>query len=70
MFTALQPLFKHVYEEKDRNAFPHVTRWYTTVANQPEVLQVVGKMELCVKAAQFDSKKYADLHSKVPRYLI
>ncbi|CAH8826555.1 unnamed protein product [Trichobilharzia szidati] len=65
VFTALHPLFTHVYEENDRKPFPHVVRWYTTVANQPEVMKVVGKSSFCVKAAQFDAKKYAELHGKV-----
>ncbi|CAH8434592.1 unnamed protein product [Heterobilharzia americana] len=64
VFTALHPLFTHVYEEKDRKPFPHVVRWYTTVANQPEVIKVVGESSFCIKAAQFDAKKYAALHSK------
>ncbi|CAH8432499.1 unnamed protein product [Schistosoma turkestanicum] len=66
VFTALHPLFTHVYEEKERNSYPHVVRWYTTIANQPEVLKVVGQSTLCVKAAQFDAKKYAELHKKTP----
>lgn len=65
VFTALHPLFTHVYEENDRKSYPHVIRWYTTIANQPEVLNVVGTCTFCVKAAQFDAKKYAELHKKV-----
>ncbi|CAH8490960.1 unnamed protein product [Schistosoma rodhaini] len=64
VFTALHPLFTHVYEENDRKSYPHVVRWYTTIANQPEVLNVVGPSTFCVKAAQFDAKKYAELHKK------
>ncbi|CAH8441352.1 unnamed protein product [Schistosoma haematobium] len=64
VFTALHPLFTHVYEENDRKSYPHVIRWYTTIANQPEVLNVVGTCTFCVKAAQFDAKKYAELHKK------
>nr|CAX71935.1 eukaryotic translation elongation factor 1 gamma [Schistosoma japonicum] len=65
VFTALHLLFTHVYEEKDRKPYPHVVRWYTTIANQPEVLKVVGPSSFCIKAAQFDAKKYAELHKKV-----
>nr|CAX71930.1 eukaryotic translation elongation factor 1 gamma [Schistosoma japonicum] len=67
VFTALHLLFTHVYEEKDRKPYPHVVRWYTTIANQPEVLKVVGPSSFCIKAAQFDAKKYAELHKKVLR---
>lgn len=64
VFTALHPLFTHVYDEQCRKPFPHVVRWYLTIANQPEVIDIVGKTVLCLKAAQFDAKKYAELHQK------
>ncbi|KAF7261879.1 hypothetical protein EG68_00870 [Paragonimus skrjabini miyazakii] len=64
VFTALHPLLTHVLDEAGRKPYPHLIRWYTTVANQPEVLEVVGQMQFCVKEAQFDAKKYAELHSK------
>ncbi|TGZ57375.1 hypothetical protein CRM22_009942 [Opisthorchis felineus] len=64
VFTTLHPLFTHVLDEAGRKPYPHVVRWYTTIANQPYVSEVVGKMELCVKEAQFDAKKYAELHPK------
>ena len=38
--------------------FGNVTRWFTTIMNQPEALRVLGVTELCVKAAQFDGTWY------------
>ncbi|TPP65689.1 Eukaryotic translation elongation factor 1 gamma [Fasciola gigantica] len=62
VFTALYLLFTHVCDENYRKHYPHVVRWYTTIANQPQVMEVVGKVDMCSKEASFDAKKYAELH--------
>lgn len=62
VFTALYLLFTHVCDEECRNHYPHVVRWYSTIANQPQVMEVVGKVVMCSKEATFDAKKYAELH--------
>ncbi|CAL8079862.1 unnamed protein product [Calicophoron daubneyi] len=62
VFTALQPLFTHVLDKAHRDQYPHVLRWYTTIANQKEVVDVVGPVNFCSQEAHFDAKKYAELH--------
>ena len=41
-----------------------MTRWYTTVMNQPQVVSVSGKPKLCDKMAQFDAKKFNEMSGK------
>lgn len=57
-------LFTHVLDPSVRNTFENVTRWFVTFVNQPNVVKVIGKVELAEKMAQFDGKKYAELHPK------
>jgi elongation factor 1-gamma len=38
----------------------NVTRWFTTVINQPNVKAVIGEIVLCTKMAEFDAKKFAE----------
>lgn len=56
LYSALQMLFEHLLDEAARRPYPHLVRWFTTVANQPEVKKVVGEMKLCVTPAVFDPK--------------
>ncbi|XP_064623516.1 elongation factor 1-gamma-like [Lineus longissimus] len=60
----LLALYQHVLEPSFRAPFPHVNRWFTTLINQPNFKAVIGEFKLCVKMAQFDSKKYAELNKK------
>lgn len=53
-----------VCDPEFRKPYPNVTRWFETVVNQPNVKSVVGEVKLCEKMAQFDPKKYNDLHPK------
>merc|ERR1712113_530639 len=39
----------------------NTNRWFTTIVNQPEVKKVIGDFKLCVKMAQFDAKKFAEV---------
>ncbi|CAH8449943.1 unnamed protein product [Dicrocoelium dendriticum] len=64
VFTVFHPLFTYVLDEQNRKPYPHLVRWFMTVANQPNVIQVVGEVNLCVKEAHFDAQKYAELHPK------
>lgn len=45
----------------------NVTRWFTTIMNQPEVLRVLGVTELCTKSAQFDAKLFNANNPKTPK---
>ena len=49
----LLPAFTRVLDTKARNNFRHVTRWFKTIINQPEVAGVVGEVKLCDKEATF-----------------
>merc|ERR1711953_1100996 len=49
-------LYKQVLEPAFRKPFVNVTRWFTTVINQPNVKAVLGQVNLCAKMAEFDAK--------------
>merc|ERR1712042_186010 len=57
-------LYKQVLEPAFRKPFVNVTRWFTTVVNQPNVKGVLGDFVLCSKMAEFDSKKWAEFSGK------
>jgi len=57
-------LFKFVLDPAFRNSYGNVTRWFTTVVNQPNMKAVIGDFALCTKMAEFDSKKYAEFSGK------
>merc|ERR1711902_45241 len=47
-----------------RKPFVNVTRWFTTVVNQPHAQAVLGEVTLCTKMAEFDAKKFAEFSGK------
>merc|ERR1712024_284065 len=47
-----------------RKPFVNVTRWFTTVVNQPNAKAVLGQVTLCTKMAEFDAKKFAEFSGK------
>merc|ERR1712142_796637 len=57
-------LYKQVLEPAFRKPFVNVTRWFTTVVNQPNVKAVLGQVNLCAKMAEFDAKKFAEFSGK------
>merc|ERR1712142_339044 len=57
-------LYKQVLEPAFRKPFVNVTRWFTTVVNQPNVKGVLGEVTLCAKMAEFDAKKFAEFSGK------
>merc|ERR1712200_244065 len=57
-------LFKSVLDPAFRKPYINVTRWFTTVINQPNVKAVLGDVALCSKMAEFDSKKWAEFSGK------
>lgn len=59
VFTTLLQLFENVLEAGDRKNFTAVTRWFTTMLNQPQVKAVVKDFKLCTKALVFDAAKFA-----------
>merc|ERR1711915_929395 len=57
-------LYKHVLDPSFRKPFLNVTRWFTTVINQPNAKAVIGNFTLCSKMAEFDAKKFAEFSGK------
>ncbi len=47
-------LFENLLDEAARKPYPHLVRWFTTIANQPEVKKAAGETKLCVKPAVFN----------------
>merc|ERR1712141_253301 len=60
----LRSAYENVLTPEWRGEFSHVNRWFMTVINQPGVKSVVGDVKLCVKEAQFDAKKFAEVSGK------
>merc|ERR1711910_88532 len=60
----LLSLYKQVLEPAFRKPFVNVTRWFTTVVNQPNATAVLGQVNLCAKMAEFDAKKFAEFSGK------
>jgi elongation factor 1-gamma len=56
--------FKLVLDPSFRGSYKNVTRWFLTCVNQPEFKKVLNEVPLCEKMAQFDNKKYQELHPK------
>merc|ERR1711931_124942 len=57
-------LYKQVLDPAFRKPFVDVTRWFTTVINQPNAKAVLGDFVLCTKMAEFDAKKFAEFSGK------
>jgi len=57
-------LYKQVLDPAFRKPFLNVTRWFTTVVNQPNAKAVLGEVVLCSKMAEFDAKKFAEFSGK------
>eukprot|EP00745_Piridium_sociabile_P004095 TRINITY_DN1241_c0_g2_i1.p1 TRINITY_DN1241_c0_g2~~TRINITY_DN1241_c0_g2_i1.p1 ORF type:complete len:442 (+),score=134.12 TRINITY_DN1241_c0_g2_i1:44-1369(+) len=55
-------LYEQVMDPEFRKPFQNVNRWFTTVVNQPNFKAVVGEVTLATKMAQFDAKKFGELH--------
>merc|ERR1712121_7539 len=60
----LQTLYEQVLDPNFRKAYQNANRWFSTMVNQPNVKKVLGEVKLCEKMAQFDAKKYNELHGK------
>merc|ERR1712045_95934 len=62
--TTMLSLYKQVLDPAFRKPFVNVTRWFTTVVNQPKASAVLGQVTLCTKMAEFDAKKFAEFSGK------
>lgn len=65
VFTTLLHAYEHVLDPSFRAPFSAVTRWFTTIQNQPQVKAVVKTFTLCAKIAQVDPKKYTEFQAKL-----
>ncbi|CAK1543315.1 unnamed protein product [Leptosia nina] len=61
VFCTLIHSFQHVLDPSLRGPLVNVQRWFLTLANQPQVLAVVGTINLCAAPPTFDPKKYQEL---------
>jgi elongation factor 1-gamma len=55
-------LYRMVLDSEFRKDYPNTNRWFNTLVHQPEFSKVLGKVDLCEKMAQFDAKKFEELH--------
>ncbi|XP_063724331.1 elongation factor 1-gamma-like [Symsagittifera roscoffensis] len=60
----MRMLFTDVMDPEFRAPYPNVIRWFETIVNHPEFLKLVKETKMCMKAAQPDPKKYAEIHGK------
>ncbi|KAF9187360.1 Elongation factor 1-gamma [Haplosporangium sp. Z 767] len=55
--TAVYLGFKYVFDAAFRKEFPAITRWFTTIVNQPNFKAVTGTFKLCETAVKFTPPK-------------
>jgi elongation factor 1-gamma len=55
-------LYSTVLDVEFRKPYQNTNRWFTTMVNQPQVKSIIGDFKFCEKMAQFDAKKYQELH--------
>lgn len=65
VFANLLSLYQYVLEPAARAPYGNVTRWFTTILNQPQVAAVVKDYQLATVALQADPKKYAEFQKKI-----
>lgn len=51
VFTALMPLYEHVFDPHLRKPYTSLNRWFSTILNQPQVKCVVKNFTFCTKTA-------------------
>ncbi|XP_058444528.1 elongation factor 1-gamma [Malaya genurostris] len=64
VFATLLSAYENALDPSFRAPFGSVTRWFTTVLNQPQVKAVVQSLTLCAKVAEIDPKKFAEFQIK------
>ncbi|KAF9198167.1 hypothetical protein BGZ49_001105 [Haplosporangium sp. Z 27] len=58
--------FKLVFDAPFRQTYPAVTRWFTTIVNQPNFLAVAGEFKFCETALKFTPSK-KEVKEKKPK---
>jgi len=56
--------YQYVADEEFRKPFENLTRWFTTIVNQPNFQKVSGPVTLASKALEFDAGKFAAVKAK------
>jgi elongation factor 1-gamma len=51
--------YQHVADEAFRRPYTNLNRWFTTVVNQNDFARLNGEVKFCVKALEFDAKRFA-----------
>lgn len=49
IFTALMPLYKHVFDLQIRKKYKNVNRWFNTLLEQPIIKEIIGNFTFCEK---------------------
>nr|XP_039252835.1 elongation factor 1-gamma-like [Styela clava] len=60
-------LYETVLDPAFRKPFGNVNRWFVTLINQPQFKSVIGQVTMCEKMAEFDMKKYNEIHGKAEK---
>lgn len=63
----LRMLYQSVLDPEFRKPYGNVNRWFVTLVNQPQFKTVLGQVDLCKKMAEFDMKKYNEIHGKAEK---
>ncbi|KAI5638215.1 elongation factor 1 gamma, conserved domain-containing protein [Phthorimaea operculella] len=61
VFTTLLHAYQHVLDPSIRSGLANVSRWFLTMAHQPQVSAVVGSLTLCAAPPTYDPKKFNEL---------
>lgn len=52
IFTALMPLYEHVFDPQTRKKYENVNRWFKTMLEQPKIKEIIGNFTFCEKAVK------------------
>lgn len=52
IFTALIPLYEHLFDSQYRIQYKNLTRWFFTILNQPQVTSILKNFQMCEKVVK------------------
>ncbi|CAH0400289.1 unnamed protein product [Chilo suppressalis] len=64
VYCSLIHAYQYVVEPSIRSGLVNVTRWFLTLANQPQVRAVTPPLTLCAAAPVLDPKKFQEISKK------
>ena len=53
IFTALVPLYEHLFDSEYRIQYKNLTRWFLTILNQPQVTSILKNFQMCEKVVKY-----------------